>query len=156
MPSYQSLIPPELRSLDEAALEKELMHRGVMFVLADPWRYVRLSLSRIDDHFFFLPKADSSPLSNLTRVSSLGVALPFMLIGILAWVIQTYRQLVGGFLRRLGGLLAEPGGLLLLFIAIYVGVHILSWAGIRYRLPTDAVMLLFAAYSFQLFLRGNE
>ena len=156
MPTYQSLIPAELRALDEAALEKALMARGVDFVFADPWRYVRLSLSRIDDHFYFLPKADSSRLSNLTRVTSLGVALPFMLLGMGAWILRTYRLQAGNLLRRLLGLLAEPGGLLLLFIAVYVGVHLLSWAGIRYRLPTDAVMLLFAAYSIYSFPRCGE
>ena len=156
MPTYQQLIPAELRGLDEAALEQALMARGVDFVFADLWRYVRLSLSRIDDHFYFLPSADSSLLSNVTRVSSLMVALPFMLLGMLAWILKTNRQLTGGLLRRLGGLLAEPGGLLLLFIAVYAGVHLLSWAGIRYRLPTDAVMLLFAAYSIQSFPLRNE
>jgi len=33
----------------------------------------------------------------------------------------------------------------LLFMVVYVGVHLASWAGIRYRLPTDAVALVFAA-----------
>jgi hypothetical protein len=28
-----------------------------------------------------------------------------------------------------------------------VGVNLLTWAGIRYRLPTDAVMLVFASYA---------
>jgi hypothetical protein len=28
-----------------------------------------------------------------------------------------------------------------------VGVHLLSWAGIRYRLPSDAPGLVFAAYA---------
>jgi hypothetical protein len=40
---------------------------------------------------------------------------------------------------------APPGaGLLLLFVFTYAGIHILSWALIRYRLPVDAVLLSFA------------
>ncbi len=148
MPTYQELIPPELRSLDEAALDKALMERGLGFVLADPWRYIRLSLSRIDDHFIFWPKSDSSLVSNITRVTSIGLALPFMLFGAGLWLVNTWHHASGRFLSRLRVILAQPGGLLLLFFFVYVGVHLLSWAGIRYRLPADAVMLLYAAYSF--------
>jgi hypothetical protein len=152
MPTYQELIPDELRSMDEAALEKELMRRGMRFVLDDPVRYLRLSLSRIDDHFIFWPKADSSRLSNITRVTSLGVALPFMLLGAILWLVYTWYSVEGKFCPRLGRLLAQPGGLLLLFLLIYVGIHLASWAGIRYRLPADAVMLPFAAYSVIIIL----
>ena len=152
MPTYQELIPDELRSLDEAALEKELMRRGVQFALDDPVRYVRLSLSRIDDHFIFWPKADSSRLSNITRMTSLGVALPFMLLGAILWLVYTWDSVEGKFCFRLGRLLTQPGGLLLLFFLIYVGVHLASWAGIRYRLPADAVMLPFAAFSLTIIL----
>src|SRR3974377_1927018 len=58
-PSYQDLIPKELLPLDEAALEKALMSRGIAFVSAEPGRYVLLSLSRVKDYFLFWPKADS-------------------------------------------------------------------------------------------------
>jgi hypothetical protein len=148
MPTYQELIPLELRSLDEAALDQALMERGVGFILADPWRYIRLSLSRIDDHFIFWPKSDSSLLSNITRVASIGLALPFMLFGAILWLVRVWRLAGGKIISRLWSVVVQPGGLLLLFFLVYVGVHLLSWAGIRYRLPADAVMLLFAAYSF--------
>jgi hypothetical protein len=147
MPTYQELIPSELLGLDEAALDQELMQRGVQFVLDDLGRYVRLSLSRIDDHFIFWPKADSSTLSNIVRVASLGVALPFMLLGAGLWTVHTWQNRSGKTLVRVRSVFASPGGLLLLFLVIYVGVHLLSWAGIRYRLPADAVMLIFAAYA---------
>jgi hypothetical protein len=32
-------------------------------------------------------------------------------------------------------------------ILIYSGVHIVSWANVRYRLPVDAFLILFAAYA---------
>jgi len=146
MPTYQELIPPELRSLDEAALDQALMDRGIGFILTDPLRYIRLSLSRIDDHFIFWPKSDSSLLSNITRVSSIGLALPFMLVGAGLWLVNAWHLAPGKRLTRLYALLVQPGGLLLLFFLVYVGVHLLSWAGIRYRLPADAVILLFAPY----------
>jgi hypothetical protein len=146
MPTYQELIPPELRTLDEAALDSELMRRGLQFVFAEPIRYLRLSLSRIDDHFIFWPKSDSSLLSNITRVTSIGLALPFMLSGAGLWLAKAWHVATGKLFPRLWAVLAQPGGLLFLFFCIYVGVHLLSWAGIRYRLPADAVLLTFAPY----------
>ena len=44
--------------------------------------------------------------------------------------------------------LASPSFLLILFIIIYTLIHLLSWALIRYRLPVDAVLLVFAALAF--------
>ena len=81
MPSYQSLIPKELRSLDEAALDQMLLKLGVGFVLEDPWRFVKLSLSRIPEHFIFWPLPTSGKLSNIVRVASLGLAQPFAVGG---------------------------------------------------------------------------
>jgi len=153
MPSYQQLILAEFpEPISEAALEKQLLRRGIQFVLDDPARYLRLSISRIDDHFIFWPKADSSTLSNVVRVMSLGIALPFMLAGIVVWKLRIFRQQTGSILRRVWDMLGEPGGLLLLFITVYVCAHLFSWAGIRYRLPVDAVMLVFASVAlFALF-----
>jgi hypothetical protein len=36
-----------------------------------------------------------------------------------------------------------------LFVALYTLVHLLSWALIRYRLPVDAVLLVFAALAVE-------
>jgi hypothetical protein len=41
-------------------------------------------------------------------------------------------------------LAASPAGLLMLFSLVYSAIHILSWSLIRYRLPVDAVLLVFA------------
>ena len=35
--------------------------------------------------------------------------------------------------------------ILYLFIGIYTAIHLLSWALIRYRLPVDAVLIIFAS-----------
>jgi hypothetical protein len=135
MPSYQELIPPELRSLDEAALDQALLKQGLGFVVVDPGRYLRLSLSRIPAYFIFWPLPQSSLPSNLTRVLSFGLALPFMLLGVVLWIFDLRKR----------GLDPAPGTLLLLFTLVYSAIHLLSWALIRYRLPVDAVMLVFAA-----------
>jgi 4-amino-4-deoxy-L-arabinose transferase-like glycosyltransferase len=82
MGTYQSLIPPELRGLNEAALDQALLKRGLQFVLNDPIRYLRLSLSRIPAYFMFWPSPDSSLISNISRLSSFGLFLPLMLYGL--------------------------------------------------------------------------
>jgi 4-amino-4-deoxy-L-arabinose transferase-like glycosyltransferase len=134
MGSYQGLIPEEIRGLDEAALDQELLKRGLGFVAKDPVRYLRLSLSRISAYFMFWPSRESSTLSNLGRTLSFGLFLPFMAYGMArAWID-----------RGKGGL-NEPIVLLYLFIGVYPAIHLLSWALIRYRLPVDAVLVIFAA-----------
>ena len=152
--SYQGLIPDELRALDEAALDQALLREGLRFVVEDPLRYVPLSLSRVKDYFKFWPSRQSSLISNIARVSSFGACLPLMLYGL--WL-----SAVGGRLSAQGLLPSrslQAGGrsavrslhpavtLLWLFVAVYTAIHLLSWALIRYRLPVDAVLIVFAAY----------
>lgn len=137
-------LPPDLLNTDlsEAQLDQELMRRGVGFVLADPGRYVLLSLSRIWDLIEFWPTADSTPLYNVGRVISIGMFFPFMLWGL----GMALRQ--AGPLRTLADwarFSVTPLALVLLFIAVYAMLHILTWAMPRYRLPIDAVNLTFAA-----------
>jgi hypothetical protein len=127
--TYQSLVPPELRSLDEAALDSALMNVGMGYVVHDPVRYLLLSISRVKSFFMFWPSSDSSTLSNLVRVFSFGISLPFMLYGMLVALSRWGRW-----------------SLLYLFVIVYSAMHLLSWALIRYRLPVDAVGVLFAAY----------
>jgi hypothetical protein len=131
--SYQDLIPQELRSLDEAALDQALLRRGVQFIIDDPVRFILLSLSRIPSYFMFWPAADSGMVSNLSRVTSFGLFLPFMVYGM-------YRSLADR--RKIGSF--QPVILLYLFMGVYTIIHILTWTLIRYRLPVDAVLVIFA------------
>lgn len=134
-PTYQDLVPAELRVLDEAALDQALLRRGLAFVRDDPIRYARLSQSRLDDYFKFWPSPESSRVSNLSRVLSFGIALPFMLAGL--WMSRrNWRRTMP----------------LLIFSLVYTAVHLLSWALIRYRLPVDAVLLVFAAVAVERLL----
>lgn len=133
---YRAMIPAEVRQLDEAALDQELLKRGVQFVMNDPERYVLLSLSRIPPYFMFWYSSDSSTLSNVSRIGSFGLFLPFMLYGLLLGIRRS---------GRFWQLVFSPYGLLMLFALVYSGVHILTWTLIRYRLPVDAVLIPFAA-----------
>ena len=128
-PSYQELIPAELQGLNEAALDRALLKRGLAFIQADPGRYLILSASRLEDYFKFWPSARSSFISNLARVLSFALLLPFMLYG---------------FIYYLHRALSSEALILYLFIFTYTAIHLLSWTLIRYRLPIDAVLLIFA------------
>lgn len=134
--SYGDLLPDELFGLDEAALDQELLRLGIGFVLDDPGRYLLLSINRLKDYFLFWPTAESGWVSNLSRIFSFGILLPFMLYG--TWLAFRRRNLA----TPMG--LDQPPALLLLFGLLYTGVHLLTWTLVRYRLPVDAIMLVFA------------
>jgi 4-amino-4-deoxy-L-arabinose transferase-like glycosyltransferase len=144
--SYIDLIPPELLGLDEVALEQALLKRGLQFVVDDPGRYLLLSLSRIPAYFMFWPSNESSFISNLARVGSFGLFLPFMLAGIVL--------AIGRWAVRQRQAPSAPETLLLLFVTVYSGIHLLSWSLVRYRLPVDAALIPFAGFAVQK-LFGN-
>jgi hypothetical protein len=131
------LTPPPA---NEAQWDQALMARGIQFVLDDPGRYLLLSASRAADYLEFWPKIDSSLLFNVGRIASFTLLLPFMLYGV--WVVMWgwRRKTRGGFT-----FLFSPPAFLLLFVLLYSLLHILTWAMPRYRLPVDAVLLIFAA-----------
>ena len=150
--SYQELIPPELRGLNDAQLDRALLARGLRFVTDDPIRYLLLSLSRIPIYFQFWPTPQSSLLSNVSRLLSFGLFLPFMLYGLF---LAVRHARPGGPLRAAGEHPRNPDqrpaylALLWLFMAVYTAVHLLTWANVRYRLPVDAVWILFAGYGIE-------
>jgi len=126
-------------------MDRELMRIGIGFVLADPVRYLKLSLSRIPDYFEFWPSPDTTLIHNIGRVGSFGLFLPFMLYGLyLAW-----RRMGPASAPSRAAFLASPMALALLFIVFYPLLHILTWASLRYRLPVDAVVLPFAALAIE-------
>jgi 4-amino-4-deoxy-L-arabinose transferase-like glycosyltransferase len=133
---YQSLIPDDLRHLDEASLDQALMRRGLQFVLDDPLRFLALSVSRIPVYFMFWPSPGSGLVSNVARVSSFGLTWPFMLYGLGLTLVRL----------RKGWPQAQSAAawLLMSFAAVYTVIHLLSWTLVRYRLPVDGVLLVFA------------
>ncbi|MEZ4593072.1 MAG: glycosyltransferase family 39 protein [Chloroflexota bacterium] len=135
---YIEMIPPELlaQGLNEAELESELLSLGIGYVFADFGRYLQLSLSRIPSYFVFWPSADSSTISNISRVGSFGLFLPFMLVGL----VLGLRQRATSWAEWL----KTPQALLLLFMLFYTALHLLTWTLIRYRIPIDAMLILYA------------
>jgi 4-amino-4-deoxy-L-arabinose transferase-like glycosyltransferase len=134
--SYAQLIPNDVRSLNEAAMDQELLKRGIGFVISDPVRYILLSISRIPFYFEFWPTESSSLISNISRVFSFGIMLPFMVYGIIVTFLNRSEKALRGW--------SSPVALLLLFSFLYTGIHVLTWTLIRYRLPIDAILLIFA------------
>lgn len=128
---YYNLIPPELLALDEAALDQALLREAVRFVLDDPGRYALLSLSRVKAYFEFWPSSESGLISNISRVFSFGLFLPLMLYGLYLSVTSRWRQETRRWLPLWG------------FVGLYSMIHLLTWALIRYRLPVDAVLMIF-------------
>lgn len=159
--TYQELIPQELAGLDEAALDRALLRRGLEFVRDDPGRYILLSLSRIPVYFLFWPKSDSTLLSNAARLLSFALFLPVMLYGLIMAVRKIWRTAKFYIGRpkapdKIGEsqVYLENVLLLLAFIFVYSFIHIVSWANVRYRLPVDAILIIFAGYGlYDLLLR---
>ena len=141
--TYRTLIPQEFRHLDEAALDQELLRQGIQFIFDDPKRYFLLSLSRIPAYFMFWPSSDSGLVSNISRVLSFGITLPFMIYGLILSIRKNNAEKGNDLLS----LIASPIGLMCMFILIYSAIHLLTWALIRYRLPVDAVMIIFSGFA---------
>ncbi len=135
-PTYLDLIPPELLTLDEAALDRALLQRGIGFAVEDPGRYALLSLSRASEYFKFWPSSSSGLISNVSRVGSFALLLPFMAAGLWLSATRWWRRNAAGYRAAVA--------LLWLYMAAYTAIHLLTWTLIRYRLPVDTVLILFA------------
>jgi hypothetical protein len=144
---YYDLIPDELLPLNEAELDKALLEQGIQFIAEDPGRFLVLSVSRAEEYFKFWPSADSGLVSNVSRVGSFGISLPFMLYGLWIALVQTWKPRT---VEERWNIV-----LLLLFILIYTGVHLFSWTLIRYRLPVDALLINFAGLGITTLLERN-
>ena len=120
-------VPAELKGQNEAELDRALTQKGLEFIFADPKRYLLLNLDKTMEYFRFWPTSESSRISNLNRVLSFGLYLPFMLLG-LGFSVSRWRNFVPLFL----------------FVVIHTGIHLLTWPSPRYRLPVDAVLMVFA------------
>jgi hypothetical protein len=120
-------VPKELAGQNEAQIDRALTQKGIEFILTDPERYLGLTLNKSLEYFRFWPSSDSSRISNLNRVLSFGLYLPFMVWG-LYLSFSRWRNFLP----------------LYMFIVIHTGIHLLSWPAPRYRLPVDAVLMVFA------------
>ncbi len=129
-------------------MPERLLRRALENIMADPGRYLLLSLSRIPPYFEFWPTADSGLVSNLARVGSFGLFLPFMLYGL--WHTLRYR------FPSWAAWLSSPFTLVYLFAIVYTAIHVLTWTLVRYRLPIDALLVQFAALSLLLIVNRRH
>lgn len=127
-PSFVAPVPEKLKSLDEPAIDRALFQEAFGFIAADPARFILLTLNRTKDYFWILPSENSSLISNLSRLFSFALYLPFMLYGLYLSRRQWRACL-----------------LLYFYVAFDTGLSLISWSAPRYRLPSDAVMMVFAA-----------
>lgn len=127
---YAAPLPGDLvdLGLNEAQWNTALTRRGLAFISQDPWRYSLLSLDRAGIFFNFWFSAESSLASNLMRVLSFGLFLPFFIYGLIL-SLRDWRRY----------------SLIYLFGVVYSAMHILTWASVRYRLPVDAALMPLAA-----------
>lgn len=140
-PSYADLLPPEVLAMNEVQMERTLMRLALHDSAANPGRIARLSLSRMSEYFRFWPAGASMTGSDLIRLASFGLLFPFALAGIAIGCRRTSTA------RAQAGLDRFSVEILLLFCALYTVIHLLSWTLIRYRLPVDAALAIFAAIS---------
>jgi hypothetical protein len=146
--SYQELIPSDLLTLNEGKLDKALLKKGIQFVLDDPGRYILLSVSRLEEYFKFWPSKDSGLLSNISRVGSFGILLPFMLYGLWLSLGKFRRPEYDGQQAKLL--------IIYIFIVVYTLIHLLTWTLIRYRLPIDAFLIIFASLSLVFLMEKSS
>jgi hypothetical protein len=132
-------VPPEYAGLNEAQLNTRLTADGIGFVLDEPGRFALQTLDRFRNYFRFWPEPTSSTIANVSRVLSFGLYLPFMLYGLYLSV----RHLRTRAPTR--PVAPSPPHLILLYLYMltYTAIHLLSWAMHRYRLPVDAVLMVF-------------
>lgn len=136
---YGSLIPEALSGLNEAAMDRALLRKGIEFVREDPVRYMRLSASRIKEFFRFWPSDGSSRISNYARALSFGIFFPLAVGGQLLALYSCMKQ------NRIARPLTQGTSLLILLGAGCTLLHLMTWTLIRYRLPVDAIFIPFSA-----------
>ncbi|MGB8647033.1 MAG: glycosyltransferase family 39 protein [Anaerolineae bacterium] len=124
---YSPPIPDNLKGLGEPAIDRALYQQGMGFILADPTRFVLLSINRTKDYFWVGASDESSTISNLARLLSFTLYLPFFLYGL--------------WLSRKNWRLCLP---LYLYAAFDTILCLTTWSAPRYRLPTDAVLMTMA------------
>lgn len=128
-PNFVPPMPAGLAGLGEPARDRALYREALAIIVSEPVRFVQLSLNRTKDYFWVLPSEQSSALSNLARTLSFALYAPFMLVGL--------------FLSRKQWRVCLP---LYLYLAFDTLLHLSSWAAPRYRLPSDTILMIFAAY----------
>lgn len=124
-------IPADVLALDnDAQITNRLLQMSLENIKADPVHFLQLTLTRLREMFVFWPREGSSSSANALRVLSFGLLAPFSVAGF-AMCMGQWRRLAPIYL----------------FVACHVGIHALTWAMVRYRVPLDPFLILFASYA---------
>jgi 4-amino-4-deoxy-L-arabinose transferase-like glycosyltransferase len=126
-PNFTAPIPADLAGTGEPAIDRALTRAALGFIAAEPARFLRLAWSRAGSYFWMTPSTESSPISNLARLCSFTLAAPLMLYG-LACSRRRWQACVP----------------LYLYLLVDAALHLASWSAPRYRLPSDALLMVFA------------
>jgi 4-amino-4-deoxy-L-arabinose transferase-like glycosyltransferase len=117
-----------LVSQNDAEITNRLFKMGVENVIENPGLFVSLTITRLREFFKFWPTQDSNAIANLLRVISFGLMWPFAVLGL--WLVRAkWKMLIP----------------ILLFMFIHTSIYATSWTMIRYRIPLDAVLIIFSA-----------
>lgn len=129
-------LPEGWEGSNEAELDALLMGEGIRFILVDPQRYAVLTLSKFKEYYKFWSSPESSWVSNIQRPLSFGWLLPLSLLGLYLARTQWREWLLP-----------------ISFVVTIAVVHLLTWPTARYRVPTDACLIPFAALSITWFIQ---
>ena len=125
-----------LVSQNDAQITNQLLAMGIHNVLNDPRLFASLTITRLREFFTFWPTPDSTTPANVMRVFSFGILWPFAVAGI--WLTKSdWRKLLP----------------LYLFMLIHTAIYAISWTMIRYRIPLDAMLIIFAAFTIVCIIR---
>jgi hypothetical protein len=126
-PYFAPPLPETLYGRGEPAIDRALFRTALGFITADPRRFLNLAWDRIGDYYQMRPSPKSSWIANVGRGYSFTLYAPFMLYGLVR-SRSRWRACVP----------------LYLYLGVDTALHLSSWAAPRYRLPSDAVMMVFA------------
>ena len=124
-----------LDSNNGAIINNELLLLGMRNISNNPLEFFQLTVTRLIEFYKFWPSANSDFTANVLRVISFGIMWPFVVAGI--WLSRSrWRELMPIYL----------------FIIIHTAIHAISWTMIRYRIPLDALFIIFAAFATTVLL----
>ena len=118
---------------DEVERNEEYVKLAREFILANPWLYAKLCLARGIEFFRILGRGRRSLLVDAARTLSYGIVLPLFVFGFILCLGKTPD-------------VSRHKLVVILLIALYVSLHILTTAEPRYRLPIEPYMIAFASY----------
>ena len=122
-------IPEEVLALDnDILITNTLLQMGIENVRNNPSDFMWLTVTRLREMFTFWPTADSTLTSNVMRVLSFGILVPFALVGLVMGA-HKWRSVAPIYL----------------FILAHAGIHAVTWSMIRYRVSLDTFFIIFAS-----------